>query len=252
MKKTILFSLVIVLLVTVSRWQIPVTWGSPLPQSMFFGQNYSSNTSHFTFTSGHNFAVASATKTGFNATGDNFCVIASAGYPPSGKTFSSTPSNTWNVLTNYVQSNGTVWVAYTTFPASVSSSMTFNSGTTFASMTGACFNDSGSLGTLDSGSTNGNTQAGASSTIQPGTATIAGSNELVITVAGLDYNSVGFWNSVDSGFTLIGTEAGTAVPVIGNSSAFLIQTTASNVNPTWTLLSGSLPNTNSSIAAFKP
>jgi hypothetical protein len=93
----------------------------------------------------------------------------------------------------------------------------------------------------DSGAT-----SSSSTTIQPGSITPSGSS-LIITTVGVESTGTG---SINLGFTItdqIGYAAGNN---IGGASAYLIQTSGSVINPTWTMGSGVLAIT-AAIAAFK-
>lgn len=84
-------------------------------------------------------------------------------------------------------------------------------------------------------------------TFQPGTVTPSQNNELIITGIGVG----GTTNSltIDNGFTINGQKTGTGGAAEGIGMSYLIQTSASAVNPTWT--NANNVHTAATIATFK-
>jgi len=179
-------------------------------------------------------------------TGASLIVVYSSAYiGGSSITFSDSKSNTWTGLTNIAASrNSRLWYAYN---ATVGTGHTF----TLGGGGGSLFNQafcvmalSGALTTdpFDQQNTNSNS---LQATIAPGSITPSNDNEIVIT--GYASGSQASPLSIGSSFTIIDSTLGDGHDNIG--LAYLIQTSATAVNPTWT---GEPSNNNqSSIASFK-
>jgi hypothetical protein len=90
----------------------------------------------------------------------------------------------------------------------------------------------------------GQNTAGAT-TVQPGSITPSQNNELVI--AGVDANNN--ISSIDSGYTITDNESYTSGVSLGGAAAYLIQTTASATNPTWTL--SGINDSGAAVMSFK-
>lgn len=82
-------------------------------------------------------------------------------------------------------------------------------------------------------STTGTTSA---SSIQPGSLTPTNANSLIVSAVSFQNNGTQV-SSINSGFTITDTNA-SASGLIGGSMAYLIQTTATAVNPTWSFSGG--------------
>ncbi len=138
-------------------------------------------------------------------------------------------TNTWTQLTSYTQTNVRVRVWYSV-PTSVGSGHNFTApGAPFGSLFVAAFK--GALQTAPNDQQNG--ANGFVNTLQPGSITPSEANELIVTVLGI--NAAGVPISINSGFTELGPEIDFgAADHYGGQMAYLIQTAAAAVNPTWT------------------
>jgi hypothetical protein len=138
--------------------------------------------------------------------------------------------NTWTQAPNtYTQTNVRVRLWYS-IPTSVGSGHTFSAGTSpFGSLFAAAF--SGGKQTSPADQQNG--ANGFVGTIQPGSITPTEDNELIIALLGI--NAAGTPISINSSFIETNTEINFgAGDHYGGCMAYLIQTAAAAVNPTWT------------------
>ncbi len=88
--------------------------------------------------------------------------------------------------------------------------------------------------------------SGAASTLQPGSITPSQNNELIVTGVVSD---TGGLPSVDLGFSISDSEAAVGGSFAAGAFAYLVQTSAAAVNPTWTF--GGANDDATSMAAFK-
>ncbi len=143
-------------------------------------------------------------------------------------------SNTWHGLT--IKDNGAVAVRiWWSTPTFVGSGHTFSiTGTTiFPTITVLALSGS-TASPFDQ--ENGATVSAAQLTIQPGSVTPSEDNEIVITgLAWLDAGGA----TINSGFTISDQTPTVGGQSISGGAAYLIQTTATAVNPTWTILTSS-------------
>jgi hypothetical protein len=182
-----------------------------------------------------------------NTTGANLlvAVLSCFGATPS-VTVSDSKSNTWTALTNYLGTDANVRIYYSV-PSSVGTSHSFNAAqaggaTPFPSISVSAF--SGAHATPYTSQVAGSGGTGTSR--QPGSITPSEDNCLVI--SGVDFNT-GTSPSINSSFTIGATSIYVSSYRLGGSIAYLIQTTATVVNPTWSW-TGSVNNA-ASIAVFK-
>lgn len=166
-----------------------------------------------------------------NTTGANLIVLVWSYY--SGASGLSTPDslgNTWTALTPHgTVGNVTVNIYYVTNPSvGVGHTFTTNGTNTYSSFYVAAFSGALTTGTLDG--QNGSASASASS-IASGSITPGQPNELII--AGLS-TGTGIPSSIAPTMTI-----NDSIPVgggfNGGALAYVIQTTATAINPTWTL-----------------
>jgi hypothetical protein len=158
-------------------------------------------------------------------------------------TFSDSKSNTWTALSDWTASGDAVLLRcrYCQAP-------TVGSGHTFSSSGGlqttlSVIALSGSVGTpLDQQ----NFMASQGTPVQPGSITPGANNEVLIT-AGAGYVGGSDFTAIDSGFT-ISDHASFGTFGVSQGMAYLIQTTATSENPTWT---GATFNNGCGIASFK-
>ena len=163
--------------------------------------------------------------------------------PPANLTDSK--GNTWTALTSQSANGGfTRLQFFYCSPCVVGSSHTFSSSNGFVSIGVMAFSGTAVLSPLDQ--QNGSVTS-STTTIQPGSVTPSQNNELVITAFGTG-NFTSQSVSIDSGFSTPITNSETTSAMI-LSMSYLIQTTATAKNPTWTV-SSSLNNA-STIATFK-
>ena len=170
-----------------------------------------------------------------DTTGATLIVVGFTDYVAGGGTpgvLSDSFGNTWTGLGATSASGGTIFTSQLYYCANptVGAGHTFtDTGTTrIGSMVVAFF--TGNTATPLDGHTGADTLSGA--TEQPGSITPVANNELIIT------HSNGWTNgttaTIDSSFTIIDQETGVASQSGASALAYLVQTTAGAVNPTWT------------------
>ena len=247
MKRGLIFALTIGLLWQMAKWPIPIG-GSPLPQAMFFGQNFSSSSGiAYVNSVSQGLGTSGGTTSGVNMVGANFLVACLTFYTPSTQTaFSSSPSNTWNKLTVYDDSVfvGVSTVIYYAESASSGSSQTFTANGAFSAISVMGFSGVKVASSIDKQGGAG-TSGSNVTTIQPGSITPSVNRELVVT-CGSNLAAGGITVS-PSNYTQLANIAYNGTWV-SNGSAYWIQTTATATNPTWTF-SSSLAAT--AIASFE-
>lgn len=183
-------------------------------------------------------AGAVQTTTGVTTTGATLIVLWQA--YDSGATVSDSKSNTWTALTNY-SGVATFGRMYYCLNPTVGTAHTFSTSISY----GAIFMQAwrGNKVTLPFDQENGST--GTGTTRQPGSVTPSEANELV--VSGIALGSPAVTPTINSGFSATNVlDSGAAY---GGGLAYLIQTTATATNPTWSW-SGSA-NTTGANATFK-
>lgn len=216
-------------------------------QSVLLTYNIASGTS-ITFISGTSQLGSANTTTtsSINTTGANFVVVVLASYGAVAvPTLTDSKGNTWTQIRTDVGASFSRDTIFFCFSPTVGSGHTFTSTLTgsFSSVFVGSF--SGVVTSpVDQQSAFG--ALVAVSTIQPGSITPSSNNYLVITS---NSNSSGFSSSVNLGFTLIGSQIFTGGTAFGGGLAYLIQTTATAENPTWTL--GGPANAVANIVSFK-
>jgi len=164
-----------------------------------------------------------------DTTGANFLVISVAVDSGATPTISDSKSNTWTALTSSALTVKTI-IYYVANPT-VGTSHTFSNTASqnYCSIRAAAF--SGVATTTPADQQNGATGTGAS-TLATGSITPSENNELVI--AALGFNSDGGTISIGSSLTITNSNAFGSGNNYGGSMAYIIQTTAEAVNPTWT------------------
>ena len=182
------------------------------------------------------------TSAGIDTTGATFIVIASPFYESSpAPTISDSYGNTWTKATAYTGTglNSAVLQFFYCYNPTVGAGDTFTSSgaVSYSSLAVLAFSGSTGSGPVDQ-------QSGNDNGFQTGSITPRTNNQLVVTavseaVAG-DISS-----SIDPGFTITDTLANSSGNYFGIGLAYLIQTTATAENPTW---SGSVGGCN--IASF--
>lgn len=191
---------------------------------------------------------ANGTTSAINTTGSNLIVVGisysnSLGTP----TLSDSKSNTWTPLTVHIESNvsGAAHIFYYCSNPSVGSGHTFSlsGATAYASICVAAFGNAKASSPFDV--QNGGVQEGGT-TVQVGNVTPSENGELLI--SGIILYDPGI-PTIDSGFTIIDTQQHSGGVNFGSSIAYLIQTSAGSLNPTWTLPASD--TSAGSIATFK-
>lgn len=194
-------------------------------------------------------AAGGATTTGIDTTGADFIVIGVAWYDAvtATPTVSDSKGNTWTALTLSSMSlgDGSERLYYCKNPT-VGSGHTFSvSGTSiYSPIFVNCFSG-GSAAELDQQNTFDYT-AGFTS-VQPGSLTPAADDSLIITGIHIYSNSSAY--GINGGFTAQVQPWSTPVTQ-GGGMAYLIQTTATPVNPTWSWTTNSFAAL--SMAVFRP
>jgi hypothetical protein len=186
------------------------------------------------------------TTAAINTTGADLIVLILASVSGGGSaSISDSKSNTWTPRTDQGHgSNGGGSRIYDCVPTSVGSGHTFTASAAF--MYGGIFVLSFS-GAHASPFDQQNTNTGTGTTIQPGSVTPSEGNELIVFGAGALENGIDI-SSVNTG-TLGSHAAGVTAASYGGGIAYLIQTSASAVNPTITLSGSSGVTAN--IATYK-
>lgn len=157
-------------------------------------------------------------------------------------TISDSASNTWTLAVTI--GGGSNQIQYIYYVANPATSATHNF-TTFWSAGGAypsqqvtAWSGVATSSPLDQTSSSWNSGAASAATIQPGSLTPSVNNCLIITSEG-NFNSGGTGPSltINESFTITNQDASVYGSYCGSGQAYLIQTTAAAVNPTWTLAS---------------
>jgi hypothetical protein len=171
---------------------------------------------------------SSVTTAAINTTGASFLVAALASYASgTSQIVSDSKGNSWTVLQDY-GANAEVQLFYCSHPT-VGTGHTFTSACVAPALAVAAFS-----GMLDSGTVD-MTTTGAGAT-QPGSGTPGHSGDVIFTAAASNTDS-GTW-AVDQGFTIAQQCAGTTGASEGVALAYLHQTTAAALNPTWSGMTG--------------
>lgn len=187
------------------------------------------------------------TTSGINTTDCDLFVIVVGFYSASPITsVSDSKGNSWSSLTLYNSSAYAIRIYYCK-PTSVDTSHTFTvSGTTiYASFGVLAFKNTAQSSVVDVENGTGTIATGSSR--QPGSVTPSQNNSLIIT--GIVYDGINSF-SIDSSFTVEQQLSYIGGTRMGFGVAYLIQSTAAAVNPTWSW-TGSY-STNANIAVFKP
>lgn len=190
---------------------------------------------------GHSTDGNGFTSGAFNTTGANLIVLGLCAADVAIGTISDSKGNTWAPLTKYVDAFTDRWFQFFYCEApTVGSGHTFSvSGTgTHPSITMSAW----SGGTTSSFDVESGAANGFATSVQPGSVTPSAANELIITGFQTDDSVT---PSVDSGFTITDAPIQTGFGWSGQTMAYLIETTATAKNPTW-----STPNNTRNIAAI--
>lgn len=180
-------------------------------------------------------ATASAPATGsgggttspIDTTGADLLVVAVLGNTSAAPTDSK--SNTWVGLTTYAGSSAGVTIWYCR-GGTAGSGHTFSSPGGYAGLWAGAFAGSKSSGVFDLGSDVGTGTSGVA-TLSPGSVTPSAPGAIIISACAWEFFAS--FVSVDSGFTASGFD-GVGGTTYGGAGGYLIQSSASPVNPTWT------------------
>lgn len=170
-----------------------------------------------------------------DTTGATLIVVtaSAAGIGPQTLSVSDNKGNTWTALTAQEQtsSNSARVQLYYTIPTSVGSGHTFTVTATGTGFGGTGVEVEAFSGTAASSvfDVENQGQVNASATIQPGSVAPNNANSVVISADTTDANFV--VSSVNSSFTITDNNGATKA---NTAMAYIIQTSASAVNPTWT------------------
>ena len=160
---------------------------------------------------------------------------------------SDNKGNSFTRLTNYRSGNfGSVEISYSK-PTTVGSGHTFTAinNNSFLAITAMAF--SGSKATSPFDVENGNATTSTVTSRQPGSITPSENNELII--SGIAWNGTGGGSpSIDSGMTIAQSLQGSSGQM-GGAGAYLFQSVAAAINPTWSWTPAS--EVGVAIASFK-
>lgn len=186
--------------------------------------------------------VSGGTTGAIDTTGASLLNAAVAFVPSSPPTISDSKGNTWTALTNYTSFSVESLQFYYVANPTVGSGHTFTDGglNTISTANFAAFSGAATVSPFDveNGAING------PSPLQPGSITPSANGEVVLASIA-DFSGTA---SVDSGFTITDQAATTGGQYFGCALAYLVQTSAAAVNPTWTVGGGGYTL---NIASFK-
>lgn len=169
-------------------------------------------------------SAAIHTTTGVDTTGANLIVLFAA--YEAGSTVSDSKSNTWTALTP--KGSGGVAQLFYCFNPTVGSGHTFS---TTPITYGGIFMAAFSGATSSPFDVENGVAPGSGTSIQTGSVTPSLNNELIIT--GINLGGSAASPTINSGFTQTDSINANSGVSYGGSLAYLIQTSASAVNPTW-------------------
>ena len=176
-----------------------------------------------------------------SASGCKLIVVGIAYYSTGTPTLSDSAGNTYTALTLRAGANYRARLYYCINPTlSASHTWTVGGGTTYPVMEVVGFDDTVTY-EAESGA------ADQVSTLQPGSLTPSVNGAVIVAIASGSWGSAA---SINSGFTLLGG-VGTTGQQVAGGGAFLIQTTAAAINPSWTGVGVNADNANA-MAVFLP
>lgn len=184
-----------------------------------------------------------------NTTGATLIVLAADFYVLGGAgTVSDSNSNTWIALTQF-DGAGTSATLFYCAPCTVGAGQTFtiSGATNYPVLSVQAFSGTTTTGTFD-GNQNGAT--GSLTTLQTGSVTPSEANALIVSSAAWISVSSATINSSFTRDDYNDYHSGADGSNVGGAMAWLVQTAATAVNPTWTLAATTTTTVN--IAAFKP
>lgn len=191
------------------------------------------------------------TTSAINTTGATLLIVSISRNAGSTAVVSDSKGNTWTQLTSINGTNNNCVIYYAiSNPATVGSGHTFTvTGTgIFSPIAAAAFSGTNAVSPFDV--QNGH-NAGMSATVQPGSITPSVNNCLIVCAQSNSNPGVSATGTINSGYTLLDYIAFAPGAYYSVGLAYLIQTTATATNPTWTL-NATPPENLSAIASFKP
>ena len=190
---------------------------------------------------------STVTTSAIDTTGCNLIVLVASWYT-STITISDSKSNSWTGLTAQSQGAGINLQLYYCLNPTVGTGHTFtNGGSALAASLGVLAFNLDSLSGFDV--QNGAMSGATGTTQQPGSITPSTTGSVIVAAGNSDF--AGATATVDSSFTLTDTIVTANSQHYGVDTAYLIQSPAAAVNPTFTFSNSSL-NMNAVIASFKP
>lgn len=187
-----------------------------------------------------------------NTTGANAIVLGVALYNSSASVTDSL-SNTWLPINSYTAFSNQPFIQMFQCqqPCTVGTGHTFTESNSGSPLLFAAAFSNIAASPVDQ--QNGGNSGTPATTVQPGSITPNQNNEVVVTLLGAAAYTGTTVNSISSGFTVTDyiSYDNVGYTHIGGAFAYSIQTTASAVNPTWTVASGAQMYMVSSIASLK-
>lgn len=183
------------------------------------------------------------TSSAIDTTGANLLVVAYSHVAGATPTLSDSKGNTWSSVA--VSVGGADWDLrlYYSVPSSVGSGHTFTVAAGGAEVQASVSVQAwAGAATTPLDQTNNNyAGTGSDTSVQPGSVTPSEANELVVTALENRFDSSDSSRSINSGFTISG-QSGNHDNSASLALAYLVQTSAAAVNPTWSWSSGGTAN----------
>ena len=176
-------------------------------------------------------AAGNTTSPAINTTGANLIVVHISSYSgATGLTLSDSASNTWTLIVSTAISHPESSLYYCLNPTTnASHTFTVSGSNLYCVAQISAWSGAAISGALDQSNSN---TSGSGTTLQPGSVTPSLNGELVITGVSDDTPPGVF--SIGSGFTILSQDAGSG-NAQGGACAYLVQSTAAAINPTWTI-----------------
>jgi hypothetical protein len=193
---------------------------------------------------------ATCSPSSLNITGASLIICAVAAYNNI-VPCTDTGLSSWQSATLYGGSAGAnvyVQIFYVYNPSGTSDTITC-AGQYFSCMISSWSGTLGTSGVLDTQNGSASSGSQTSCPISPGSITPGATNELLIVLAGNLAGST--FTTIDSGFTVLdslGYIGGTSEP---GGVAYLVDSSVSSINPSWTTAGGGALGCSATIAAFK-
>jgi len=177
-------------------------------------------------------AGTTATTAAMDSTTANFAVIAATVYNVGSTTITisdSATGNSWTALTSYNNAAAVVQLFYCANLVT-SATHTFSAYGDYPGLAVALFSGVATVTPKDQST---GSSSASSTTIQPGSITPGSANEVVVTGVGVPDH--GYTYSINSSFNIASQITGGSGTNAGVGIAYIIQTTATAENPTWTI-----------------